>query len=97
MSDITVWIIVIAFYAPLHYLLPLLFLFITGEEPEAVRKRLIRGAVIDATLSMIAAFGIAIALVQLGRIGPAMLVLLASMLLPFARILRHRKEITSGS
>jgi len=62
-----------------------------------VRKRLIRGAVIDATLSMVAAFGIAIALVQLGRIGPAMLVLLASMLLPFARILRHRKEITSGS
>lgn len=94
MSDITVWIIVIAFYAPLHYLLPVLFLFITGEESESVRKRLIRSAVLDATLSMLLAFSVAIALVQLGWIGTAMLVLLASMLLPFARILRHRKEIT---
>lgn len=96
MSDITVWIIVIAFYAPLHYLLPVLFLFITGEESGTVRKRLIRSAVIDATLSMVAAFVVAIVLVQLGWIGAAMLVLLASMFLPFARILRHRREITAA-
>lgn len=94
MNDLTVWIIVIAFYAPLHYGLPVLFLFITGEESEAVRKRLIRSAVIDATLSMVAAFAVAILLVQLGWIGLGMLVLFVSLLSPFLRILRHRKEIS---
>jgi len=94
MNDLTVWIIVIAFYAPLHYGLPVLFLFITGEEPETVRKRLIRSAVIDATISLVAAFTVAILLVQLGWIGLAMLVLFVSMLSPFVRILRHRKEIS---
>jgi hypothetical protein len=96
MNDVTVWIIVIAFYAPLHYLLPVLFLFITGQEAEVVRRRLIKGALLDATLSMVGAFVVAIVLVELGWIGPAMLVLLASMTLPFLRILGHRREIARG-
>ena len=96
MSDITVWIIVIAFYAPLHYLLPVLFLFITGQETEQTRRALIRGALIDASLSMAAAFALAIVLVNLGWIGWAMAALLLSMGMPFVRILRHRREITGG-
>jgi hypothetical protein len=96
MNDVTVWIIVIAFYAPLHYLLPVLFLFITGQETEDVRRHLIKSALVDATLSMIGAFAAAIVLVKFGWIGPAMLVLLVSMALPFVRILGHRREISQG-
>jgi len=93
MDDAIVWIIIIAFYAPLHYLLPVLILFITGNEPEEQRKNLIRGAVIDSTVSMVAAFAVVIALVSNGWISVAMLILLVSMFYPFLRILRHRKEI----
>jgi hypothetical protein len=95
MDDVIVWIIIAAFYAPLHYLLPALILFITGNEPEDVRKRLIRGALVDSTLSMVIAFAIVIALVNTGWISVAMLVLLLSMFYPFLRILRHRKEIAA--
>ena len=95
MDDAIVWIIIIAFYAPLHYLLPVLILFITGNEPEDQRKRLIKGALFDSTLSMVLAFGIVIALVNTGWISIGMLVLLISMFYPFLRIFRHRKEITS--
>ena len=95
MSDTIVWIIIIAFYAPLHYMLPLLILFITGNESDATRKTLIRRAVIDSTLSMILAFALAILLVSNGLITWAMLVMLLSMPTPFIRIIQHRREITS--
>jgi len=94
MDDVIIWIIIIAFYAPLHYLLPVLILFITGNEPEEQRRALIRGALIDSTLSMVVAFVIVIALVSNGWISVAMLIMLVSMFYPFARIFRHRKEIT---
>jgi hypothetical protein len=94
MDDVIVWIIIIAFYAPLHYLLPVLILFITGNEPEEQRRTLIRGALIDSTLSMIVAFVIIIALVSSGWISVAMLMMLVSMFYPFLRIFRHRKEIS---
>jgi hypothetical protein len=97
MDDVIVWIIIAAFYAPLHYLLPVLVLFITGREPEAIRTRLIRRALIDCTLSMLIAFAIVIALVRHGWISTAMLILLASMGFPFLRIWRHRREIGPGS
>ncbi len=93
MSDVVIWIIVIAFYAPLHFMLPVLFLFITGKEPEAVRKALIRSAIRDALISMIVAIALAVLLVQLGWIMPAMLVLMLSMSLPFLRIFRARRAI----
>ncbi len=95
MDDVIVWVIIIAFYAPLHYLLPVLILFITGNEPEEQRKNLIRGALLDSTLSMIVAFVIIITLVSNGWISVAMLTMLVSMFYPFLRIFRHRKEITS--
>ena len=97
MDTLVVWIIIIAFYAPLHYLLPVLVLFITGTESDEVRQRLIRRALIDATLSMVVAFVIVIYLVEQGMMSPAMLILLLSMLYPFIGIWRHRREITSGS
>jgi hypothetical protein len=93
MDDIIVWIIIAAFYAPLHFLLPVLVLFITGSESEPVRRRLIRGALVDSTVSMALAFLIVILLVQQGWMTAAMLILLLSMSAPFLRIWRHRREI----
>ncbi|OOZ41789.1 hypothetical protein [Solemya elarraichensis gill symbiont] len=93
MNDVITWIIIAVFYAPLHYLLPVLFLFITGEEAESVRKQLIRAAIIDSTISMLIAFGVVILLVNKGMISIAMLILLLSMLYPFVRIIRQRKKL----
>jgi hypothetical protein len=93
MDDIVVWIIIAAFYAPLHYLLPVLILFITGREPEQARRGMIRRALIDSTLSMAVAFAVVIVLVQQGWISLAMLILLLSMGIPFIRIWRHRREM----
>ena len=94
MSDFVVWLIIIVFYAPLHYLSPVLFLFITGQEDDTVRRHLIRNALIDSTWSMVLAFGVVIAAVQLGYLFAAMVVLLVSMSFPFIRIWRHRREIS---
>ena len=93
MNDPVIWIIIIVFYAPLHFMLPVLFLFIVGDEAEAVRKQLIRNALIDAALSMVVAFAIAITLVNYSQIALAMVVLILFMLAPFIRILRNRRVL----
>ena len=93
MNDPVTWIIIIAFYAPLHFMLPVLFLFIVGDETETVRKQLIRSALIDAALSMVVAFALAIMLVNNSQIALAMVVLILFMLVPFIRILKNRREI----
>lgn len=93
MDDTIIWIIIIAFYAPLHFMLPVLFLFIVGDETEAVRKQLIQRALIDAAMSMVVAFALAILLVNNSQIGLAMVLLILFMLAPFIRILRNRRVI----
>ena len=93
MNDPVIWIIIIAFYAPLHFMLPVLFLFIVGDETESVRKRLIRRALIDAAISMLVAFALAILLVNYSQIALAMIVLMLSMLAPFMRILKNRRAL----
>ena len=95
MNDVIIWIIIISFYAPLHYALPVIILFVTGQEDEDTRKSLIRRALIDSSWSMLLAFSMAIVLVNLDQMIWAMLVLLVSMPLPFVRIFQHRKDITS--
>lgn len=97
MDDVIVWIIIAGFYAPLHYLLPVLILFITGRESEDIRKRLIRNSLIDSTLSMAIAFGIVITLTTQGQMSIAMAILLLSMGYPFIRIWHHRREIQGTS
>ncbi|MCB1800987.1 MAG: hypothetical protein KDI82_04790 [Gammaproteobacteria bacterium] len=86
MDDVIVWIIIVGFYAPLHYLLPQLILFMTGGESPAQRRTRMRRAVIDSTWSMVVAFGLVIALTRQQRMLPAMLILLLSMTLPLLRI-----------
>ncbi len=94
MNDSIVWVIIVAFYAPLHYLLPALFLFITGNESEELRKNLIKRALIDSTLSMLLAFVIAIFLVKSGYMIWAMVALFCSMPVPFLRVFTHRSEMS---
>jgi fatty acid desaturase len=95
MNDFIIWIIIIAFYAPLHYSLPVIILFITGNESDQSRSRLIRRALLDSTLSMILAFVCAVILVQMDQMIWAMLALLVSMPLPFVRIFQHRQEMNT--
>ncbi len=91
MNDPIIWIIIVVFYAPLHFMLPVLFLFIVGNEAEVVRRQLIRNALIDAALSMIIAFIIAIVLVNFDNVALAMITLMLFMLVPFIRIVRRRQ------
>ena len=74
-------------------MLPVLFLFIVGHETETMRKDMIRKALIDAAVSMIVAFAIAIVLVNYEQIALAMVVLILFMLAPFIRIIKNRRMI----
>jgi hypothetical protein len=62
MSDVTVWIIALAFYAPIHYLGPGLVVFLSGSGTTAERSQLLRYIAIDCTLSMFIGFAIAVPL-----------------------------------
>lgn len=90
MDATVVWLIVALFYAPLHYLLPVLVVLMTGsEEGEARRRRLIATA-IDCTASMLLAFAVVIWLAG-DRLQVAMFVLLLSMAAPYLRIWLHHR------
>ncbi len=90
MDATVVWLIIALFYAPLHYLLPMLVVVMTGsEEGEARRRRLIATA-IDCTASMVIAFVVVIWLAA-DRLQVAMFVLLLSMATPYLRIWLHHR------
>lgn len=93
MSDFTVWIIIATFYAPLHFGAPILFLFITGREDEPTRARLIRGTVVDSSLSMLVALAATYWLISQRMLFVAGIVLFLSIFSPFVRIWLHRREI----
>ena len=97
MEDPIIWIIIIAFYAPLHFMLPVLFLFIVGDETETVRKQMIHSALIDAGISMVVAFALAILLVNYDQITLAMVILVLFMLVPFIRIIKNRRAMQSSN
>lgn len=90
MSDTLVWIIAIAFYAPFHYLGPLLVSLLTGAESQSQRKRLIINILIDCTLSMFVAFTLAIWLFT-NNLQLAMFILIVSMFVPYFHIVVTRK------
>lgn len=92
MNDPIVWIIIFVFYAPLHFMLPVLFLFIVGNDSETDRKHLIRQALIDAAISMLLAIAIAFTLVQYDYVMFAMVTLMLFMAIPFIRIVQTRKH-----
>ena len=97
MQDPIIWIIIIVFYAPLHFMLPVLFLFIVGDETESLRKQMIRSALVDAAVSMVVAFALAILLVNYAQIALAMVVLILFMMAPFIRIIKNRRAMQRSS
>jgi hypothetical protein len=90
MDATVVWMIVALFYAPLHYLLPMLVVVMTGSEEGEARKRRLVATAIDCTLSMLIAFVVVIWLAG-DRLQIAMFVLLLSMATPYLRIWLHHR------
>jgi hypothetical protein len=90
-----VWLIIALFYAPLHYLLPLLVVVMTGAEEGAARKRRVVATAVDCTLSMALAFTVVL-LIAGERLQLAMFVLLASMAAPYLRIWLHARRPTAS-
>ncbi len=90
MNDPIAWIIIAAFYAPLHYLLPILTIAISAPD-DPRRKAGIKSALIDASLSMLAAFALVIWLAR-EHMSIAMMILFLSMLVPFAHALWLRRQ-----
>lgn len=94
MTDTIVWFIALSFYAPFHYLGPMLVGFLTGKEAPEQRKRLIKAIAIDCTISMFVAFTIAFWIFQT-NLQLAMLILLISMVVPYLHIAIVRKFKTA--
>ncbi|RMG32951.1 MAG: hypothetical protein D6720_12400 [Gammaproteobacteria bacterium] len=91
--DALTWVIVAAFYAPLHYLVPLLITAFRSSDRERTAR--LRRTAIDCTLSMFVGFVLVIWLAQ-DRLQLAMSILFVSMLVPYARLLRAG-EAKAGS
>ena len=90
MTDTIAWVIALGFYAPFHYLGPLLVSFLSGNDTPVQRKRLVIRILVDCTLSMLVAFALAIWLFDSDR-QLAMLILVVSMCIPYLHIVVMRK------
>ncbi len=86
--DALTWIIVAAFYAPLHYLVPLLVTAFRSDDTE--RRARLRRTAIDCTLSMSIGFGLVVWLAR-DNLQLAMAILFLSMLAPYLRLLLARR------
>jgi len=87
-NDAVVWLIIAAFYAPLHYGGPVGVAILTTPTAD-LRRRLIRYLLIECSLSMLFAFVLVVWLAE-DKLGIAMLILLLSMLLPYLSLWAHR-------
>jgi hypothetical protein len=86
MFDPGTWIIIALFYAPLHFLVPILVVSFRAPDAEHRRKAIIAAAV-DCAVSMTIAFALAIWLAA-DHLQWAVAILLLFMLLPYLRALR---------
>ena len=91
MSDITVWLIALGFFAPVHYLGPALVALLSGKEEFEQRRKMLKRIVVDCTVSMAAAFAVA---VPLFKIAPqfAALVFLLAMSAPYIHVWAYRRR-----
>lgn len=85
MNDPVTWLIIAVFYAPLHYLIPVLVAVIRSPG-QAERQRAIGAAVLDCTVSMTAAFALALWLAD-RHLALAMTILLLAMAAPYVRLM----------
>ncbi len=90
LNDWLVWLIIALFYAPLHFLPPVLIVLLGSDSGER-RQRLI-GTLFDCSASMAFSLATVIWLVARDRLTVAMGILLLSMGLPYIRLLLHRRR-----
>ena len=98
MSEAVVWLIIAAFYAPLHFGGPIGVAILTSEGQQ-FRRRMVRHMVLDSSLSMLIAFILVIWLTH-NNMQLAMMLLLLSMLVPYVMLYIHRRlsaDTGSGS
>jgi hypothetical protein len=88
MDELITWVIIGLFYAPLHFAVPVLIVFV--RETSADRRRdAIRRTLLDCTFSMTLAFALVIWLAS-DHLALAMGILLLSMASPYLRLLLHK-------
>jgi hypothetical protein len=85
MSDTLVWIIALMFYAPIHFLGPVLVILLTGPGEIAANRQLLGRVLIDCTFSMLLAFSLAVLIFDNSPQYAAVILLLA-MLVPYIHI-----------
>jgi hypothetical protein len=91
MDAFVTWLIIAIFYAPLHYLIPIIIVFFQNvSDPELRKKRMIATA-IDCTLSMTVAFALVIWLSE-NQLHVAMYILMLSMATPYLRVWLQRRK-----
>jgi hypothetical protein len=91
MDTAVFWVIIALFYAPLHYLIPMVIVFFQNVDNPAARKKQMIATAIDCSISMTLAFALVIWLSG-ERLQMAMFVLMISMSLPYFRIWLHRRN-----
>ncbi len=91
MDAFITWLIIAIFYAPLHYLIPIVIVFFQNVADPMVRKRRMISTAIDCTFSMVAAFVLVIWLSG-DQLHVAMYILMISMSTPYARIWLQRRK-----
>ncbi len=91
MDAVVTWLIIAIFYAPLHYLIPIVIVFFQHVADPTMRKQRMIATAVDCTLSMTAAFILVIWLSN-DRLQTAMLILMLSMSIPYIRIWLHRRK-----
>lgn len=89
MSDLGAWLIGLAFYAPIHYLGPLLVIVLTGAEDSVTRIRLIKMVAVECTVSMLFAFALAVWLFN-DHPRSAISILVTAMFVPYLHVYRAR-------
>ena len=91
MDSFITWLIIAIFYAPLHYLIPIVIVFFQNVSYTDLRKRRMITTAMDCTLSMTVAFALVIWLSG-NRLQAAMLILMISMSIPYLRIWLQRRK-----
>ncbi|NNJ72262.1 MAG: hypothetical protein HKP09_03670 [Enterobacterales bacterium] len=90
MDNIIVWLIIISFYTPLHFGLPVLVLVLSGDDSFVEQKPKIKSSLLDSLISLVIAFSVAILLVVNDYMTWAMLCLLIAIAFPVIRIFIRR-------
>ncbi|PIE24170.1 MAG: hypothetical protein CSA62_05030 [Planctomycetota bacterium] len=89
MDPILIWVMIAAFYAPIHFAIPALIVLLTGNHNEEQRRRRLRHTMLHCAVDMLIALALAGFLFD-KSLPWSMAVLAISMLLPYPILLLSR-------